>query len=39
MYLGVIIHGVWIGELDLLTIYTPLVTTSNYSTIADLHTL
>jgi hypothetical protein len=32
----VTVDGVWIGKLDLLT---PLVTTSNYSAIADLHTL
>jgi hypothetical protein len=31
--------GVSIGELDLLTAFTPLGTTSNYSEIADLNAL
>jgi hypothetical protein len=37
---GVTIDGVWIGWLGLLTTFSAqLVATSNYSAIADLHTL
>jgi hypothetical protein len=40
VYLGVVtIDGFWIGWLDLLRLYTQLITTSDNSATADLHTL
>jgi hypothetical protein len=36
--LGVILDGVWIGERFLEHLHTPLVTTTSYGAIANLHT-